>query len=75
MKQEKWFLLLNQENIKYKPIFYSAIKTISRMISFEPISFLFNKNQYMWHKTLSKTKTVKKSREQRTELKNKAVIH
>lgn len=50
------------ENRKYHPIFYSVIRTITRMIPFEPISFIFNNNQSMWHETLSKTKTVKKSR-------------
>tara|TARA_B110000091_G_scaffold53857_1_gene59123 strand:- start:978 stop:1370 length:393 start_codon:yes stop_codon:yes gene_type:complete len=55
-------LYIEFENMKCHPIFYSAIRTISRMIPFELISFLFNKNQYMWHETLSKTKTVKKSK-------------
>ena len=55
-------LYIEFENMKYHSIFYSAIRTISRMIPFELISFLFNKNQYMWHETLSKTKTVKKSK-------------
>lgn len=50
------------KNMKYHPIFYATIRTITRMIPFESISFLFNKNQYMWHEILSKTKTVKKSR-------------
>ena len=43
-----------------------AIRTISRLIPFEPFSIFFDDNQRMWHDKLSKSTVVKKRKETTT---------
>ncbi|MGD9995180.1 MAG: RDD family protein [Salinivirgaceae bacterium] len=55
-------------NKKVKMVF---LRTICRLIPFEPLSILFDENDEMWHDKLSKTTVIIKTKKNKNQCKNK----